>query len=79
MDFDNLELFWLRRKLYETVKTICQDWGPEAKDFEAVKNDMLSHIAYLLWEKRNKPVNRDMDIWLDAEKTWNFLRYGWEC
>jgi hypothetical protein len=78
MDFDDMELFWLRHKLYDMVKSICAEWGPEAKDFEVIKNDMLSYIAYKLWEKRNKPMNRDMDIWMDAEKTWNFLRYGWE-
>ena len=77
MEFDDLELFWLRRKLYDKVN--CQsEWGPEAKDFEIIKNDMLSYISYKIWEKRNKPLNRDMEIWLEAEKTWNFLRYGWE-
>lgn len=77
MEFDNLELFWLRRKLYDKISSICQDWGPEAKDFETIKNDMLSHIAYQIWEKRNKPLNRDMEIWLEAENIWNFLRYAW--
>ena len=78
MDFDNLEIFHLRRKLYDKVKEVCQaGWEPEGRDFEFIKQDMLSYIAYKIWEKRDKPKNRDMDIWLEAEGVWNFLRYAW--
>lgn len=77
MEFDNLEIFQLRRKLHDMVSQVCQGWGPERADFETVKKDMLSYIAYKIWEKQGKPLHRDTDIWLEAENTWNFLRYMW--
>jgi hypothetical protein len=79
MEFDNLELFHLHRKLHEKAKEVCtHGWGPEAKDFEVIKKDILSYIAYKIWEKKNKPTNCDMMIWLEAETIWNFLRYMWD-
>lgn len=75
-DLDDLELFYLRKKLNEEVAKICPEW-PEAKHFEAVKPKILPEIAYKLWEKNGKPQNHDIDVWLDAENVWNFIRYGW--
>lgn len=78
MDFDDLEIFYLRRKLYDEVNQVCQGWGPEAKDFNMIKDKILAHIAYKIWEKQGKPQNNDVNIWLKAEQTWNFIRYMWD-
>jgi hypothetical protein len=78
LDLNEIEIFYLRRKLYEEVYKVCQHgWQPEARDFEAVKKTMLAHIAYEVWEKVGKPTNNDIYMWLQAEEIWNFIRYMW--
>lgn len=76
---DSVEIFQLRKKLYDEIKKLpqCEHGGPETKDFEIVKKEVISHIAYKIWEKIGKPKNDDMAIWLEAENTWNFIRYAW--
>jgi hypothetical protein len=75
------ELINLRKKLYEEINKLhhCKEWGwaPEARDFETVKEVVLSHIAYKIWETQGKPKDNDIDIWVQAEETWNFIRYMW--
>jgi predicted nucleic acid-binding protein len=73
VEFSSLEIMDLRKKLYTEV----QHPQPEAKDFERVKPKIVSHIAQTIWEKLNRPRNRDMDIWLEAEDIWNFIRFSW--
>lgn len=50
---------------------------PEKEDFEQIKNNVISKIAYNIWETSSKPTNRDMEIWLKAERMWEFIRYRW--
>lgn len=79
-DFSDIEIVQIRKQIDEEVKKLpqCQNgWGPETKDFEAIKDQILSHIAYRIWEKRGKPQNHDTSIWFEAEETWNFVRYMW--
>jgi len=77
-DFDILDL---RKKLYEEINKLyhCKEygWAPEAKDFETVKRTVLLHIAYKIWETQDKPKNNDINIWLQAEEIWNFIRHMW--
>ncbi len=74
--FNNLEILDLRKKLYQEVSNV-QSLEPEAKDFERIKPNFISYIAYEMWQRLNKPLGQDMDIWLEAESTWNFIRYMW--
>lgn len=79
LDLNEMEILYLRRKLYEEVYKVCQHgWQPETKDFEAVKKTILAHIAYTVWEKKGKPIDNDIHIWLQAEEVWNFIRYMWD-
>lgn len=74
------EIVDLRKTLYNDVKKLPHlgnGWEPEAKDFDVIRSEFLSKVAYKIWEKTGKPKNRDMDIWLEAERIWNFIRYMW--
>ena len=77
----NLELVNLRKKLYDEVNKLPHikefGWGPDVEDFESVKKTVLLHIAYKIWEDQGKPKDNDIDIWLQAEETWDFIRYMW--
>ncbi|NIQ14743.1 MAG: hypothetical protein GTO02_10195, partial [Candidatus Dadabacteria bacterium] len=46
MELDDLEIFYLRRKMDEEVSKRCYYRLPETEDFEAVKETIISHIAY---------------------------------
>ncbi len=82
MEFTDAELINLRKKLYEEINKIPHirdnGWAPERVDFDSVKKKVLCEIAYQIWEKEGKPKNNDMAIWLQAENTWNLIRYGWD-
>lgn len=76
----DLEFISFRKNLYEEINKLphCKNgWEPETKDFESVKKIVLSHIAYKIWEDQGKPENNDVNIWLQAEEIWNFIRYMW--
>lgn len=80
MDLTDIELINLRKQLYEEVNRLpqCKDgWAPEIKDFEIVKTQILSVIAYKIWEKKGKPRSQDTNIWIQAEEVWNFIRHLW--
>lgn len=74
-----------RRKIYEEIQKLPNysqqphyAIQPETKDFEKVKNIILAKLAFRIWENTEKPLNRDVDIWMQAESVWNFIRYAWE-
>jgi len=77
---NDLEVLEIKKKIDEEIKKLpqCQHgWGPEAKDFNAIKDTVLAYIAYKLWEKQGKPMYHEVDFWLEAEEIWNFVRYMW--
>lgn len=77
VEFDCFEIKNLRDVLYKEITNLNLNFSPEFKDFEIVKPRVISHIAYRIWEKLNKPKSQDVEIWLEAENTWNFIRYMW--
>jgi hypothetical protein len=81
VEFTEVELYSLRKRMYEEINKIPElrdnGWAPEAKHFEIVKKQLLSDIAYQIWEKEGRPKNRDINIWIQAEETWNYIRFGW--
>lgn len=76
--FTDLELLEFRKFIYSQVSKTCADFGgPEFKDFEQIKPKMVPIIARRIWEKLDKPKNKDVDIWFEAENVWHFVRYMW--
>ena len=67
--------------MYEEVKKLpylaVTNFGPEKKDFDEIRFKIISTIAFNVWEKAGRPHHRDMEIWLEAEQIWEFMRYMW--
>lgn len=77
MEVTSMDILEFRRFMYSEISKLNCMFGPEGKDFDKVKPQVISLIAYKNWEKLGKPTNLDAEIWLDAEKTWDFMRYMW--
>jgi len=80
VELTNIEVCNLRKRLYEEINKLPhlkERWAPELRDFEIVKKQILSEIAYKIWEAQGKPKNNDINIWLMAEDIWGFIRYMW--
>lgn len=83
-DFTDIEVFDLRKMIYTEVRKLPHFteipecfFHPERKDFDEVRFKIQSKIAHKIWERSGKPQHKDMDIWLEAESLWEFIRYGW--
>jgi hypothetical protein len=77
MNFTDFEIFELRKLMYKEIEKLNCIIGPERSDFDKIKPKIVPLIAYKIWEKLAKPKNKDVDIWLEAEHIWDFIRFGW--
>ena len=76
----DIDILNIRKKIDEELGKLpqCQHGqGAETKDFDLIKDTVVAHIAYKIWENKGKPQNSDAGIWFEAVETWNFVRHMW--
>ena len=79
-ELNDIEIIDLRKKLYQTIHNLPHHqhqpyWAtctPESKDFDLIRDNFISLITETLYGKGIRD-----NIWIEAERTWNFIRYGW--
>lgn len=82
--FDSVQIFKIRKEIHEEVCSLPHYHGipfnlicPVRDDYDQIEHRMKIKIARQLWENAGKPKDADLDIWLEAEKIWDFCRHRW--